>query len=265
MRRIQFIEIHDQPWFPRFLRDCVTADLQILLSIGNPYHAIVHRLRRALERSGTNRVLDLCSGAGGPWPWLYQVFEQEEHFEVQVCLTDKYPNLMAREQARTNSPENIHFGSCPVDATQVPPELRGFRTFFASFHHFPPGQARRILQDAIASGQGIGIFELAGRHLLTILLVLLIPIADIILVPILRPMRWSQLLWRLLWTLLIPIVPAVLLFDGVVSCLRVYSPRELEELTAELASESYVWEIGVEKRGFWRLPVTYLLGQPARQ
>jgi hypothetical protein len=34
--------------------------------------------------------------------------------------------------------------------------------------------------------------------------------------PWIRPFRWS----RLLWTYVVPIIPAVLLFDGIVSCLR---------------------------------------------
>src|SRR5437660_10489129 len=70
MRRVQFIEIHDQPWFPSFLRDQVTDDLQVLLNVGKPYADIVPQLREGIERAGADRVLDLCSGAGAPWPWL---------------------------------------------------------------------------------------------------------------------------------------------------------------------------------------------------
>jgi hypothetical protein len=260
MRRIQFVEIHDQPWFPAFLRDMVTDDLQVLLNLGNPYRAIVQRLGRALERARTHGVVDLCSGAGGPWPWLLRAFD-EEGLAIQVCLTDKYPNSEARASARAASAGGADYYSSPVDATRVPAGLRGFRTMFSSFHHFPPEQARAILQDAISSGQGIGIFELPGRHLLTLLLVLLVPIGAIA-VPFLRPRRWPGLLARLVWTLLLPVVPAVLLFDGIVSCLRAYSLGELRQLAEGPAENKYAWEIGEEKRGALRLPITYLIGYP---
>jgi len=46
-----------------------------------------------------------------------------------------------------------------------------------------------------------------------------------ILTPSIRPFRWA----RMLWTYMIPVVPFVLFYDGVVSCLRAYSLEEFEE------------------------------------
>ena len=97
MRRVQFFEIHDQPWFPSFLRDQVTDDLQVLLNIGKPYGDILPQLREGIERAGADRVLDLCSGAGGPWPWLADALERSG-LRVCVELSDKYPNTQARER-----------------------------------------------------------------------------------------------------------------------------------------------------------------------
>jgi hypothetical protein len=258
---MQLIEIHDQPWFPRFLRDQVTDALQIILHLGNFYQPIVAPLRRALEISGAHQILDLCSGAGGPWLWLYKSlyedFDLQDSPMVSVCLTDKYPNAPAFARAQTASGDKIHFHAAPVDVNEVPPDLDGFRTLFASFHHFPSREAQAILQDAVNRQQGIGIFEVPGRHFLTILLTFLVPIAYLLVTPLLRPFRWS----RLLWTYAIPIIPLVLLFDGLVSCSRVYSPQELAELTEHLSfARHYEWEIGEERGGL--LPITYLIGYP---
>jgi hypothetical protein len=254
MRRIQFIEIHDQAWFPAFLRDAVTDDLQILLGIGKPYGDILPQLREGIERSGTDRVLDLCSGGGGPWPWLAEELKRRG---VTLCveLSDKFPNEAAR--VRDDSAQ-LHYHAEPVDAARVPSELSGFRTLFTSFHHFPPEQAREILRDAVAKQRGIGIFEVPGRRPLTLLLLPLVLVGDILVVPFLRPRPLARLVWR--W--LIPIVPLVLLFDGIVSCLRAYSPSELRELTNGLAEAGYRWKAGCVKRAFWRLPITFLVGYP---
>jgi hypothetical protein len=261
MRRVQFFEIHDQVWFPAFLRDEVTDDLQVLLNIGKPYADIVPPLREGIEGAGADRVLDLCSGAGGPWPWMVDALEREG-VRVGVELSDKYPNARARKHVQSNS-GHLHYHKEPVDATSVPGELAGFRTLFTSFHHFPQEQAREILGDAVASRQGIGVFEIPGRRPLTLLLLPAVLIADLLVVPFVRPRPIGRAAWRLVWRWLIPIVPLVLLFDGIVSCLRAYSPGELRELTSGLADCGYRWEIGCVKRGFLRLPITYLVGYPS--
>jgi hypothetical protein len=261
MRRVQLFEIHDQPWFPSFLRDQVTDDLQVLLNIGRPYGDILPQLREGIERAGADRVLDLCSGAGGPWPWLA---EELERSGLRICveLSDKYPNAQTRERVRKDSTKLCYRDEL-VDATQVPRGLSGFRTLFTSFHHFPPEQARAILKDAVENGQGIGVFEIPGRRPLTLLLLPLVLIGDILVVPFLRPGPLARAVWRLVWRWVIPIVPLVLLFDGIVSCLRAYAPRELRELANGLADAGYCWKIGCVKRGFLRLPIAYLVGYPS--
>jgi len=51
-------------------------------------------------------------------------------------------------------------------------------------------------------------------------------------------------------------------FDGLISCLRAYSPAELREMTRGLATSGYRWEIGEKSGGLLPVPVTYLVGCP---
>jgi hypothetical protein len=205
-------------------------------------------LREAIARSGATRVVDLCSGAGGPWRgW-------GNHGPAPVVLTDKYPNRLAQSGL-------LPFHPMAVDATAVPSDLTGFRTLFTSFHHFRPAQARAILADAVRQGQGIGVFEISRRAPLEIAVISLTWLAVLVLVPFIRPVRWS----RLAWTYLPPVLPLVGLFDGIVSCLRTYSPPELRDLLRGLDTpNTYEWQIG-ETRSRWSpLVVTYLVGVPKR-
>jgi hypothetical protein len=79
--------------------------------------------------------------------------------------------------------------------------------------------------------------------------------------PWIRPFRWS----RLFWTYLIPVVPFVFLFDGIVSCLRTYRPEELREMVGELTAAGYQWQIGEQSGMHGEMPITYLIGcAPAR-
>ena len=252
----RFFEFHDQRWFPKSLRDGVTDALQFILSLGGIYRPIVPILNKAVEASDAARIVDLCSGGGGPWLWLYRLLRVGNGRSITICLTDKYPNIEAFENARRKTEGKITFYPGFVDAASLPRDLLGFRTIFTSFHHFTPGEAVAILQNAVDNGQGIGVFEAAKRDPLTILLTVLMPLAGFLTAPFARPFRVS----RIFWTYFIPVIPFVLFFDGVISCLRAYSQKELSLLAAQVKAENYVWQIGERSGGL--APVTFLVGYP---
>ena len=255
MSRLHLFEIHDQPWCPRSLRDALTDFLQFTINLGRTYAAIVPMLRDAIVRSGATSVLDLCSGAGGPWRgWLREPRGDTPGFPVPVLLSDKFPNRAAGKGA-------VPFHPSPVDATAVPADLTGFRTIFTAFHHFRPPEARAILADAVRQGQGIGVFEISRRAPVEVVLIAFTWFAVLLLVPFIRPFRWS----RLAWTYLPPVLPLVGAFDGVVSCLRTYSPAELRELLHGLDSrDTFDWQVGETRSPGSPLVVTYLVGVPKR-
>src|ERR1035441_7785268 len=67
MRRVHFIEFHDQPWFPSSLRDYVTDALQFGFNLFKVYAPIAPLLQSALDSTRSRSIVDLCSGGGGPW------------------------------------------------------------------------------------------------------------------------------------------------------------------------------------------------------
>ncbi len=256
MQRQPWFEIHDSRFFPRFLRDLVTDALETMWNAQNTYAPLVPLLQRALRQAGTNQVVDLCSGGGGPWLRLSREFEGQDERQPDICLTDVYPNRTAFERLRQAA--GVRFSSEPVNATRIPGELTGFRTIFSSFHHFDPQEARAILKNAFDARQGIAVFESASREPRTLAGVFLVPLLALILAPGIRPFRWS----RLLFTYLVPVIPFTLWMDGLLSCLRSYSQQDFQELVAGLDDEDYRWEIGVERSRF--VAISYLIGCPQR-
>jgi hypothetical protein len=258
MRRIHFIELHEQPWFPSSLRDEITDALQVGVNLLRAYAPIAPLLRSVLDHTRDRSIVDMCSGGGGPWLDLSRRLRRDAQTSFQIWLTDKYPNLTAFQNFRTTSENHIGFYPDSVDAMNVPPKLKGFRTMFSSFHHFRPEEARAVLQNAVDASQSIAIFEITRRAPSTIGLMFLWALTPLIFTPMIRPFRWS----RSLCTYVIPIIPLVLLFDGVVSCLRTYRPQELREITAKLTATEYRWELGEHSGAPGRGPITYLIGYP---
>jgi hypothetical protein len=254
MQRKEWFEFHDHRLFPGFLRDLVTDALEAIWIRTHIYRVIVPRLQAAMAEAGTQRIVDLCSGGGGPWQRLQAEFSSDKRSRLTILLTDKYPNSEAVTRMRARN--GMAFHAIPVDAMRIPAELDGFRTIFSAFHHFGPEEARAILADAVAQGQGIAVFEAARRDACTMLATVAMPFACLLVTPRIRPFRWS----RLLWTYLLPVVPLTLLADGVLSCLRAYSLEELHELTEGLDEEGYCWEIGEDRSA--RAGITYLIGRP---
>jgi len=258
MARLHLFEIEDQAWCPAPVRDAATDYLRFAINTADSYAPALPHLVAALTRSGAKRILDLCSGGSGPWLKLLPPLTAEVP-GAAVTLTDRYPNVEAFERAREESGGTLRFEQEPVDATAVPQRLTGFRTVFTAFHHFRPEQARAILADAVHSGQGIAVFEATERSPVNIIMMFLTPLILLFVTPLIRPFTFS----RILFTYIIPLVPLVVLWDGVVSCLRTYSPDELRALVAEVpGSEHYDWQIGQERGAKGPIPVTYLTGVP---
>lgn len=261
MRRVHLIEIMDQKWCPASIRNGITDYLGWFERFLNMYHPIVPQLREVLRKLHSERIIDLCSGAGGPWMYLHKEFDNLEEYAPTVLLTDLYPNCSAFESLGLSS-GRILFSAEPVSATNVPTHLTGFRTMFSAFHHFPPQMAKSILCDAVRSKQGIAIFEITQRHPLVILPMCFSPFLVMLSIPFVKPFRWR----RLFWTYVIPVIPFAFMFDTIVSCLRTYSPLELRALTEEITGgDTYCWDIGLQSLNDPTIGITYLIGYPVSE
>jgi hypothetical protein len=217
---------------------------------------------RALHGSKTKNIVDLCSGSGGPWSSLVESLTREDDSQYNITLTDWAPNLSSLAAIKQRAGAHISFSASSVDATNVPAELTGFRTIFAAFHHFNPDQAQNILQNAVDNHVGIGIFEITERTPMGFLVTILGGAMAFITVPFMKPFSWS----RLIFTYLIPIIPIAISFDGVISCLRTYTPQELEQFTQKITAPGYTWDIGRIRHNLCPvICITYLIGYPLAQ
>jgi hypothetical protein len=244
MSRLHLFEFEDQQWFPAFLRNYLTDFLQFLSNAAKMYKPVVPLIEKAMKSAGTRTIVDLGSGGGGGLLWLNSELKKFVP-DLKIILTDFYPNISAFEFTKAKA-DNFEFVTAPVDARNVPPALKGLRTQFLSLHHFKPVNAQTILQNAVNSGSSIAVFEAQERTLRSLLAMLFSPVTVLVLTPFIRPFKVG----RLVFTYIIPIVPLVVLWDGIVSSLRTYSVREMNGLVGRLdAAHDYQWEIGRIKSG----------------
>jgi hypothetical protein len=255
--RHHLFEFGDLPWFPQVLRDAETA-----LLVG------AYRLLPALRRRWADKIstvltpddpveiVDLCSGSGGAMPWIVDELVRRG-YNVHATLTDLYVTPQRLSHSR------LKWLAEPVDATRVPAALTGARTcvftMFSAFHHFRPDAAKAILKDAFDRHRAICIFESGTGGLLAAIGSLGMPAHVLVLMPFARPFRWANVVF----TYLLPIVPLLLMWDAIVSNLRIYLPAQMQELTADLQAPDYTWEIGAIR--LFGLPIgfPYLIGRPS--
>lgn len=257
MRRLHLVELEDLRWFPRVLRDGATTYLALITARSGQIEVLVPTLEGLLRRTGELGIVDLCSGGAGPMPEVVARL-RARGLAVHATLTDFYPNAAALARACANSDGALSYSAEPIDATRVPDELRGARTIWNAFHHFRPVQARAILASAVRAHRPIAVFEIVTREPLHLLGLVFAPLVALLTVPFWRPLRVSWLFFS--WV--VPLLPLVILWDGIVSWLRVYSESELRELVTPFGGDAYDWEIGKIRLG--RLPVhaSFLLGAP---
>ncbi|EWC48775.1 hypothetical protein DRE_00080 [Drechslerella stenobrocha 248] len=204
---------------------------------------------------------------------------------VTFVLTDLYPNPEAWMRVQAQSPA-IKWVAQPVDAGKAPErgillgagggesgssqdrcetkdededggmrqrnrmdkrkEKKVFRMFNLAFHHFDDEGAKRILRDATANSDAIGIFEIQSRSLSGFLQVASLGPLLTYLSPFYPPF-WT--LGHLFFTYIIPILPFVMVFDGYMSALRTRTPQEILALVETVPAadrEGWEWRWGTQ-------------------
>ena len=234
MRRFHGVELSDLGWFPSVMREAGNAYLRFAGELAGHPARIGRIIESALERSREPEILDLCSGGTGP---VLQIARElaARGLEVPVTLTDLYPSAGGRQLIAQSGLANARYEAEALDAAAVPSECPGLRTILSAFHHFDPDKARQVLASAVEARRSIAIVEVAPRRLVPALMIMGVPLAALLAVPFLRPFRaaWLPL------TYIIPVIPLFMLWDGLVSCMRAYTPDEI--LALARAADPNAW------------------------
>jgi len=177
----------------------------------------------------------------------------------RIVLTDLFPRVDTWEAARRAHPDTIEFCPEPVDATGICEELSAGcpRMINNAFHVFPPPVAEAVLRDAADNSAGIFITEMFPRNLARFVAIMGTANWAILGNPVLAS---KQNFAKALLTWLLPVVPFVTVWDGLVSLLRVYTEDEFRKLVAPLG-DRFQWVYGTYRHGRFGI-ATYFYGVP---
>jgi hypothetical protein len=269
MKRWHLVELEDLPWVPRVIRDGATDVLDWMFARLGMYRPVVDRLRATLAATNQRAIVDLCSGGAGGAMAMAGYLRERGDTETRMTLTDRFPNTHAIERITTAADPRVTYHSAPVDALDVPRELRGVRTMYSALHHFRPDEVKRLIATAVSDRAPIAFFDIAASPALRrtpaliaplfilinfITILLLVPL----MVPFVRPFRVS----RLVFTYVIPLIPILYACDGTISALRAYEPEELAAIARSVPGAShYIWESG--RAGSGLRSVLYVIGRPS--
>lgn len=167
---------------------------------------------------------------------------------INFLLTDLHPNIDAWMPLAEKS-NALNFIPQPVDAAWPPTSVmsrgrsssgiaatssaRILRTFYLSFHHFDDNAAKAILKSTLETSDAFAIVELQDRRLFSLLLLMLEPL----LVYLVAPLWFLGDVRYLFFTFIIPLMPILMGWDGIVSLLRT---RTFDEIV-KLADSAMGW------------------------
>ena len=180
---------------------------------------------------------------------------------IDFVLTDIAPHIQAWEDLAARPGSFVRYVPRSVDASAAPsnlldlaipanrtpsgapakdtdslppsPTQKTFRLFNLAFHHFDDELATAIMRDTLRTSAGFGIFELQARTISSFLVILLM--GPLLLV--LTPFYFYNDPIHLFFTFVIPIVPFVVVFDGIVSSIRTRTGAEVKKIAERVLDE----------------------------
>ena len=220
--------------------------LATIFRITHTYAPTAKIIADLMHKTESHNIVVLGAGSGGG------ILDVIAHLpkETRVTLTDIFP-----DQDFKSKDSRIRYEQTPIDATNVPANLKGIRVMYTAFHHFAPEAALALLKNAVESRQPIAIFESTERSLLGLFVIALLPLIVFALTPFTRPFRLS----RFLWTYIIPIAPVFVVWDGFVSAMRTYNAKDLAPVLAIFAEYEWTFE---RLRGPNFEPLSAFTGRP---
>jgi hypothetical protein len=222
-------ELEDYTWFPPLFRRYQLEFIGSLVNWLKIYKPLVPILLKLKSVTDIQKVIDLCSGSGGPAIFM----QQQIGNSYSTVLTDKFPPPFAKQPSVTYLNES-------VDVLHINPEPDTLYSMYNAFHHFTSVEQLQIIEKVIQSQSSIMIVEILTPSINSYLSVFLSgTILQWITAAFVKPFSFK----RLVFTYIIPINIFTVVYDGLISVLRSKSVKQYKKLIGNISKKNYDLEV----------------------
>jgi hypothetical protein len=227
MTSLFLFEFMDLAWLPSTLRATIHDVLECCL--GTPprryYEWVAREILNMAEDGSVHTVVELGAGTAPITRELVKHLSLRNGISLRV--SDLYPNSALYQALEEEYPDLIQTERQSVDFSRPMNFPTGsLLVLSGTFHHVPPAARLRVLK--ALSAYRVAIFEPLRCNPASFSLSLLGFFPGLA-----TPLRfWNQRPgnWRrVLWCWLVPLAPVMIVWDGLVSCLRYWTEKEWRE------------------------------------
>jgi hypothetical protein len=231
---MHLFEFSDLPIVPKSIRQTL-FELMELCNRG--FRSFNRRAAsEALTRAKQTNCQTIVELGAGRAPLTKLLSEEAREAGIRLVPCDLVPDVDLYEALERNNPNVVRPVYTPVDYSKEHDfGSNTLAVLVGTFHHIPPAARQKTLRALAKSASHIMVFEPLRNTPLSISLVFL-SVAPALLLPLSN--LGSEGTWRrILWCWLVPVVPFVFVWDGVVSCLRQWSPARWKQALREAAGD----------------------------
>ncbi len=189
--------------------------------------------RTVIQSARDHQLRSIIELGAGRAPVTAELVRHEDTAGLKLVACDLVPNQAAYRKLADAYPDRIFPIYTPVDLTQPQVVLNDSVLVLAGvMHHIPFELRPSVIQTLTQTNSQVAIFEPLLRTWLSMFLAAL-SFFPALLLPVTFFARPGKIR-RFLWCWIIPIVPYMFAWDGVVSCLRQWRVQEWQQAFAKL-------------------------------
>ncbi len=242
LQKILSCECNDSPHCPQFIRESILEVLGQSIRDAGVYEKLAPRFIEFCAEAQVKDVLELGAGSGESTAVFLDAIRQTNQSPPHVYISDLFPMVEVMARTCKRFPGVLTPITEPVDIGDLGDVVsHDMHMVLSAFHHLDTGVARVFLQKVQEQKSAVFIAEPFTNSLRAFVPLFLHGFTGLA-----RNGVFSSRmrLVKFFFTFLIPLIPMCLLWDGLISMIRMYSEEEFMAVVASLpdSGQSYLWQ-----------------------
>lgn len=232
-------------WMPNVVKVLMTEFLDFIVKMVNANRPFLPLLKTA--KGTASEIYLLAPQVGGSSALLVPDLQKIDEIKKITLLTDdltaaRYQHLLALEGVLKPPYEQATLAQIPRQERSQGEGINRRAVFSINQSHLLTDEEfiqllktleQKFDQIMIGEGNNKSIRQIIGMTILA-------PLVAVFAAFFIKPFRWS----RLFFTFVIPILPVMITWDGLVALIRIRNPKRLKEIVEASGLQDWHWESG---------------------